>query len=153
MIQIRPATVHEVKDLQMLNNEVFVDNASYDEDLDLDWAMSEKGFRYFSTLVHDPSSLCLIAEDDSRKIGYLAIRPKEIEYRKSKYAEVQNMGVIPEYRSQGIGKKLLFKSIDWAHAQGYTKVFVCSYAQNKRAIDFYKLSGFSEIDVSLEKTI
>lgn len=153
MVQIRVARIDEVKYLQILNNEVFIDNASYDEDLDLDWAMSEKGFRYFTTLLQDPLSLGLIAEDGTRRIGYLAAGPKEIEYRRSTYAEIQNMGALPEYRSQGIGKMLLEECTRWAQTQGYAKIFVCSYAKNARAIDFYEHNGFSAIDISLEKTI
>ena len=153
MINVRLARRNEVTDLQKLNNEVFIDNTIYDDDLDPNWAMSNKGFTYFTSLLNDPQSLCLIVEDGEKKIGYLAAGPKEIDYRLGKYAEVQNMGVIPEYRSHGIGKQLLCRCFDWARNQGFSKVFVCSYAKNKRAIEFYRSSGFEEIDISLEKDL
>lgn len=153
MVRIRPAQKHEIADLQELNDEVFIDNASYDSDLDLTWAQGEKGRAYFKQLLQDPTCLCLIAEDQGRRIGYLAAGPKEVDYRKSRYFEIQNMGVIPEYRSQGIGKLLINTAFDWAKLQGFEKAFVCSYARNQRAIHFYKNHGFSEIDVSLECTL
>jgi ribosomal protein S18 acetylase RimI-like enzyme len=153
MIHIRRARTNETPDLQSLNNEVFIDNAKYDDDLDLDWANGAKGKKYFTDLLHDPGSFCLIAEDDEKKIGYLAAGPKEIDYRKRRYLEIQNMGVIPEYRSRGIGKLLLEECITWAKSQGFHKIFVSAYHENERAIDFYRKTGFTEIDVSLEKTI
>jgi hypothetical protein len=42
MIKIRPARKSEVRDLQELNNEVFVDNQQYDDDLDMDWLKSKR---------------------------------------------------------------------------------------------------------------
>ena len=48
MINIRKANKDEVKDLQSLNNEVFIDNNKYDNDLDMSWAKSEKGKIYFT---------------------------------------------------------------------------------------------------------
>lgn len=41
----------------------------------------------------------VIAEDANTKIGYLAGAPKEIDYRNSKYFEIENMGVVPEGQS------------------------------------------------------
>lgn len=153
MINIRLATKDEVADLQHLNNEVFIDNAKYDEDLDLSWATGEKGTQYFTQLLNDSSSLCLIAEDEGKRIGYLAAGPKEIDYRKSKYFEIQNMGVVPGYRSKGIGKLLMEKCFEWARVQGFQKAFVNAYIKNQEAAHFYKKNGFEEIDISLERNI
>ena len=151
MISIRHSTEDEVSDLQHLNKEVFVDNATYDTDLDLTWAEGERGKKYFSELLHDIECVCFIAEDEGKKIGYLAAGPKLIDYRNSRYIEIQNMGVIPEYQSRGVGKQLMEACLQWAKSQGYQKAFVNAYIKNQRAIDFYKRAGFSEIDISLEK--
>ena len=153
MVTIRHCTKEEAPELQKLNDEVFIGNAKYDTDLDLNWAKSEKGSKYFNELLNDNNALCLIAEDGDRKIGYLAAAPKEIDYRNSKYVEIQNMGVNPDYRSQGIGKRLMEQCFEWARSMGFQKVFVTSYIQNKGAVDFYKNNGFDEIDISLEKTL
>lgn len=153
MITIRFCENTEISDLQTLNNEVFVDNKKYDSDLDLNWALSEKGLRYFTELVNDKESLCLIVEDDGKRIGYLAAGPKYYDYRNSKYFEIQNMGVTPEYRSKGIGRQLMQKCLEWAKSRGYQKVFVSSYAKNEGALAFYKASGLKEIDIGLEVSL
>jgi len=105
-------------------------------------------------LVNDPNSICFVAENsDSKLVGYFAASDKSISYRKSKYLEVDNMGVMPEYRSQGIGKELMDECKRWAKEKGYQKLFVNSYYKNEKAIKFYKRCGFGEIDVSLELNI
>jgi len=153
-ITIRPANIDEVETLQKLNDEVFIDNAKYDEDLRMDWAHSEDGGKkYFTDLLSDNESICLFAEVEGKIIGYIAASHKEISYRNSKYIEIDNMGVVPEYRSVGIGKRLMEECIRIAKNRGFQKVFVNAYFQNTKAIDFYKRNGFSEIDVSLEKNI
>lgn len=151
---IRTAQPQEWAELQKLNNEVFVDNASYDPDLVLDWAYSEAGEAYFKELVTDETSLCYVAEDDTGAlVGYIAASPKPISYRKSKYLEIDNMGVIPSHRSLGIGKMLMDACKEWARKHGYQKLYVNSYAANQKAIHFYKKFGFEVIDISLEMII
>jgi ribosomal protein S18 acetylase RimI-like enzyme len=152
-MNIKFATVADIKLLQSLNNEVFMDNSKYDSDLKTDWAQSSAGYEYFNTLVTDKDSICLIATHQEQGIGYLVASAKPIPYRLSKYLEIENMGVVPEYRSQGIGKKLINQCLNIAKSRGYQKVYVNAYFQNKGAISFYKNNGFAEIDLSLEKTL
>jgi len=153
-ITIRHANIDEVETLQNLNDEVFIDNVKYDDDLRMDWAHSEDGGKkYFTDLLNDNESVCLFAEAEGKVIGYIAASPKEIGYRNSKYLEIDNMGVVPEYRSGGIGKQLMDECVRIAKERGFEKVYVNAYFQNTKAIEFYKRNGFSEIDVSLEKKI
>jgi len=93
--------------LQILNNEVFQDNLTYDPDLVADYALSEKGINYFKLVLKDKNSCCFIAEEDGKPVGYIVGNPKKYSYRKSRYFELDNMGVSPKYRSHGIGSKLI----------------------------------------------
>lgn len=153
MITIVQAQMDEWSLLQDLNNEVFIDNTTYDPDLVLDWAHSELGAKYFKELVHNHIGLCLLAKDDGKAVGYIAASPKHIDYRKSRYLEIENMGVTPAYRSKGIGRQLIQTCKDWAKAQGFQKLFVNTYIMNTKAFDFYKKNGFEVIDISLEQSI
>ena len=150
MINIRQARADEVEKLQFLDDEVFIHDVKFDPDLDMTWAKNEKGKVFFTNALNDPNSYCLIAEDTDKAVGYLVASSKEISYRKSKCAELQNMGVSPDYRSQGIGSMLIQKCLEWAKEQGYQKVYVNAYFGNIDAIKFYKKNGFSEIDLGLE---
>ncbi len=153
MIKIRIGTINDLLVLQDLNDEVFIDNAKYDIDLDLNWAKGDKGKKYFAELLSNKDAYKIIAEDEGKAIGYLAAAQKHIDYRNSKYLEIENMGVIPEYRSNGIGKLLIDECVTWAKENGYQKIFVNTYIANEKAISFYKKNGFDEIDISLEKVL
>lgn len=153
-ITIRKSSPNDVLILQNLNDEVFINNHKYDPDLRMDWAQSEDGGKkYFTDLLNNNDAICLIAEIEGKAVGYIAASPKEISYRNSKYIEIENMGVNPNYRSLGIGSQLMDQCLKSAEERGYQKVYVNAYSQNSMAIEFYKRKGFSEIDISLEKTI
>ncbi len=152
-MNIRQVRKGETRKLQKLNDEVFVDNHKYDPDLKLDWAQSKAGKDYFTNIIENPDAICLIAEKNNKPIGYIAAAPKEFDYRLSKYIEIENMGVSPNYRSKGIGSQLIKKCLDVAKKRGYQKVYLNSYFYNTKAVAFYEKSGFKKIDISLEKNI
>lgn len=153
MIQILKASTDDVQILQRLNNEVIVDNGKYDDDLIPDWALSERGRAYFTKELHNKDSICFIAQEDNNPVGYIMATPKHFSYRKSSCIEIANMGVVPLFRSKGVGKQLIDKVINDARSRGYKKIYVNSYFQNAKAITFYKRSGFYEIDLSLERSL
>ena len=153
MITLREAQEDDLQKLQYLDDEVFIDNQKYDNDLDMDWAKSERGRQYFSDLLKDPNSYCLLAQDNGKPIGYLVCLPKNVNYRKNKCVEIGNMGISPKYRSQGIGSMLIKKTLEWAKSEGYQKMYVSSYFDNQKAIMFYKKNGFLEIDLGLEQDL
>ena len=86
-------------------------------------------------------------------IGYIAAVPKFFSYRKSRYLEIENMGILPSFQRKGTGTMLINKCLDWAKNKGFQKVYVNSYFANQQAINFYKKSGFSEIDLSFERDV
>lgn len=92
----------------------------------------------------------MVVEEKGRLVGYLAATPRKFGSRKSKYIEIDNMGVSPDFRSKGVGSLLIAKLREWVKKNGYDRIYVNSYFKNLKAISFYKNSGFSEIDVSLE---
>jgi len=153
MIKVITLDLDKVKVLQNLNDEVFVDNHKYDSDLKMDWAQSETGKKYFTDVLNNPEAICLIAEEDDKLVGYLVATPKDINYRLSKYIEIENMGVSPNFRSKGIGAQLVNKCLELAKKNGYQKVYVNAYFENTKAIAFYERCGLKKIDISLEKDI
>ncbi|MCL4375123.1 GNAT family N-acetyltransferase [Patescibacteria group bacterium] len=150
MILISQPSPEDVHILQHLNHEVFLDNQKYDDDLVMGWALSKAGERYFSRLLSGKGNVCFIAYDGQIPVGYIACSPKKVSYRKSRYLEIDNMGVVPAYRSKGIGTKLVSRVKQWAKQHHYQKLFVNSYFHNSKAIAFYRRNGFAEIDLGLE---
>jgi len=152
-IQIKSPTLTDWQVIQKLNNEVFQADKDHDEDLKLDWPFSEKGIAYYKKLAEGSYGKCFIAYLDDEPVGYVALAIKKFGYRTGKYVEVENIGVSPKFRGQGIGKKLMEKAGEWAKGQRATKLYVSAYSQNTKAISFYKTNGFETVGVELEKEI
>lgn len=152
-ISVRIAEKKDWKIVQRLNAEVFEDNAIYDDDLDLDFPYSKEGEEYYQLVVSAPDHVCFLAEIKGEVVGYLVAEEQKIDYRKSRYVELANMGVSPQFRSQGIGEQLIQALLDWAKAHKYDRVFVSSYAANARGITFYQKNGFREMGVELEQRV
>lgn len=54
------------------------------------------------------------------------------------------MGVLPSFRGQGIGRRLLLACIDKAGAKGITRIQLEVRADNERAIRLYRSVGFAQ---------
>ncbi|MCD4811009.1 GNAT family N-acetyltransferase [bacterium] len=149
-MNIQETNLNDWKVLQSLNNEVFIHDKEFDKDLDLEWPFSEVGVKYYKELADGSYGKSFIAEVDGEAVGYIALGFKDFGYRKGKFVELENMGVLPQYRSQGIGHILVEKAKEWSKTEGATKMYVTAYWQNSGAIGFYKKEGFEEIDLGLE---
>lgn len=153
MIKIRKAEGGDWKTIQKLNNQVFLADKDHDDDLDMNWPFSKKGIKYYKELTSGKYGHCLIAFSGKEAVGYVALATKDFGYRKSKYFEIENIGVDPKYRSQGIGTKLIKAAIELAKIKRVTKLWVSAYWKNKKAINFYKKNNFYETGIELDKDI
>lgn len=152
-MQIRKVRPDEWEQLRDLNVAVMEKNPEYDEDLIVDFAHTPRGERFFQEAIEREDGVCLVAEIDGRFIGYVSGGHKDIPYRKSKYFEIGNFGVLAEVKGKGVAKKLLDTITAWAKDQGYQKIYIECYAKNQEALSFYRKHGYGEIDVSLEREI
>lgn len=152
-IIIRTAKPDDWKAIQELNHQVFVNDKDNDSDMDLNWPYSDRGIKYYHDLADGLYGHCLIAEIENKPVGYVALSHKSFDYRKSKYVEVENIGVDTRYRSKGIGKQLMEASADWAKQQGADRLYVEAFWGNDRAIKYYKNNGFVEMGLELEKKL
>lgn len=152
-VEIRIAKAGDWKVIQKLNNQVFESDAKNDDDLNLNWPSSKKGISYYRKLANGKYGKCYIAYLGKIPVGYVALAVKDFGYRKSKYVEIENIGVDPKCRSQGISRMLIDATVKWAKEQKATKLYVSAYWNNKRGIDFYKRNGFYETGVELDRKI
>lgn len=134
-----------------LNDQSFVDNPTFDSDLDKTWAHNRFGTAYFQSCVSSDERICFVALDNNTPIGYIAGSPHPIEHRLSRYFELENLGVIPGYRKKGVGKLLIEELSTQAKKLGYQKLYLSCYAKNDLALAFYHHLGFEPIDLCLEK--
>jgi len=55
---------------------------------------------------------------------------------------IQNLGVVPQYRGQGLGAALLLKALDGFIRSGLGRAFLEVTAQNDAAVRLYRRHGF-----------
>lgn len=154
-IIIRKAKEEELKIIQDLNAALFKEDAGpRDPFVNLNWPYEEFGTNYFKDHLVNPNKIVLVAQIDGEITGYLAGTTGEMEsWRSIKRGEVQDMYVRPEYRSLGIGNKLMKEFFDWCKEKGDKKVVVHTYDSNERGINFYKKCGFKPYSRALESDL
>ena len=81
-------------------------------------------------------STYVIAEIDEKQIGFAG------DWCVAEEAQIMRVGVIPEYRQNGIGKKLVVALMNDALNKGCDTVTLEVKSQNKAAITLYERCGF-----------
>lgn len=96
----------------------------------------QRTFRY--ELTDNPASRCWVAELDGRVVGMLVgwLIVDEIH--------IATIAIHPDYRKQGIGKKLLFLSLQSAREEGAVSSFLEVREGNTAALEMYRKFGYVE---------
>ena len=153
-IEIKVAAISNLKDIQELNHQLCIKEVKeFDQTINENYPIQKDGEEYFKERIEN--GYALVADVDNKIVGYLIGGISEAsDYRNiSKIAEAENMYVLEEYRSFGIGGKLFQEFIDWCKAKGIERMKVVVSSKNTKAIDFYKKEGFEDYDITLEKTL
>lgn len=74
-------------------------------------------------------------------IGTVALKRHEDDT-----AELKALYLAKEFRSKGLGTRMLNKAVDYARESGYKRIVLDSMSQYTAAISLYKKSGFRQID-------
>lgn len=153
-VKIRKAKLSDLKDIQNLNKILCEkENKEFDKSVNKNYPVTREGRKYFEERIK--KDFVLVALVDKKIIGYIIGAISEIEdYRNiSKLAEAENMLVLKDYRSKGIGKKLFDEFIRWSKTKKAERVRAVASAKNSKAIEFYRREGFKDHDLVLEKEI
>ena len=89
-----------------------------------------------------PTRHFVVALDNEQNIiGYAGVfAPGAAE------ADVLTVGVVPNYRGQGIARQLMALLTDWAHNQGSTAMMLEVKVDNVEAIGLYESLGYSKLN-------
>jgi putative acetyltransferase len=60
--------------------------------------------------------------------------------------ELVKMYLFPEARGKGIGKHLISRCIEFAREEGYSKIYIETMPELKKAMSVYEKMGFRYID-------
>lgn len=82
----------------------------------------------------------LFALDGSRVVGWCDIQSLRAEGMR--HAGVVGMGLLPEYRGRGLGRRLLDGCVARAREQGLSRIQLGVWASNAAAVRLYERSGF-----------
>jgi ribosomal protein S18 acetylase RimI-like enzyme len=98
--------------------------------------------------IDSPRSLALVAEANGALVGVLCAY---LDIRSVRYGQrcwVEDLAVHPEWRSQGIGERLLAAARDWAREQGATHIELDTGVAREDAQRFYERQGESNKGIS-----
>jgi len=135
MITFRKATIKDKEQVAYLVTLLH-------EDLSLDEALNE--YDYFL----ERGVFFVVCVDD-KIIAFVhgAIRTEYIEgseqYKNPKVGYIESLFVLPQYRKQGIAKRLCTMLEKWAKNQGANEFASDAYADNKESIAFHESIGLT----------
>ena len=113
-------------------------------------ANAEKTLRRFLADLSANSYSCLfVAEKDGGMIGFLSgeLREGSPAFKPKTWVAVEDVYVIPDHRSTGVGRALFEECQKWARRKGADGVSLQAAAGNARARKFYEELGFREVSV------
>ena len=153
-MKIRKAEMKDLESIRKLNQELFMnENKNFDNTIDVDWSLGNEHKKDYINAIKN--NFCFVALDGKKIVGYVVgyVRKSETYRNIGKLAELDNMSILEEYRSKGIGSKLVEEFKKWAKSQNVDRLRVTASAGNIGAIKFYKKEGFEDYDLTFEQEI
>jgi len=95
---------------------------------------------------------CMGAYDKEQLIGICGVWVLNKLYV-GKHVELDNVFVLPEYRSSGVGKLMLDSVFEYALEIGCEASEINCYIQNDRGIQFWNNQGYKAIGYHMQKVL
>lgn len=152
-INIRKATLQDLKSIQILNDNLFdLEFNNFDDTIKRDWALEKEGKEYFEYMINN--EIVFVAQIEETIVGYLSGSIcEQISYIKETFAELDNMCIDDEYRRFGIGTLLINEFKKYCKEKNIENIKVTASAKNNRAIQFYLKNGFEDFNITLRYKI
>jgi ribosomal protein S18 acetylase RimI-like enzyme len=110
-------------------------------DTDLAFQNIEDELKNFPQKYEPPEGEFIIAKDSDAVIGCVAIKKLE-----NRICEMKRLFVKDEYKSMGIGKKLVERIIEESKIKNYKKMRLDTLQTMEAALNLYYKNGFYEIE-------
>ena len=102
----------------------------------------------------DGNTQTLIAwSNDGRRLGYVHMRPGKDGVTDEPCGYVSLLAVDKDAEGSGVATCLMAAAEDWARLRGYRFLCLDVFADNRRAIDFYKRGGFESETIRMVKPL
>lgn len=93
-----------------------------------------------------------VARDGDKVVGWCDVIPQK-NRSTTHHVGTLGIGIIPEYRHKGVGRKLLQAAIEKAQAQGLTRIELTVRHDNLNAIALYEKMGFAHEGVKKKASL
>jgi len=106
-------------------------------------------------LLTSKNTLLLVAETKERIIGsgYAQIRSSKQSLIHETHSYIGFMYVAPEYRGQGVNKRILERLVQWSTNQGISDFYLDVYSENQTAIRAYQKAGFVQSMIEMKLNV
>jgi GNAT superfamily N-acetyltransferase len=146
-MDIRRAVPDDVESVLSLINEL-------SEELGGESIPPEIASQTFSRLVSDQDTgFILVVEEESTIVGVCTVSFQDAIRSRGRYAIIQETYVVPEFRSLGLGGKLVYEAISQAQSSSCSMVEVGTPAGGARQEAFYGRLGFQPVGLRLRKPL
>ncbi len=88
----------------------------------------------------------LVALDKEEVVGWCDVRRGR--WSAHAHCGTLGMGLLPDYRGKGLGRRLMEAALAAAHDEGFVRVELTAHADNLRAIALYEKLGFQREGVT-----
>lgn len=101
----------------------------------------------------EASVVAMIAYSDGNPVGVMVLNECAAIYAGGRFAEISELYVLPDMRSQGVAPHLLEAAVTEAALRGWKRIEVGAPHQPdwKRTLSFYLRNGFEEVGPRLRR--
>jgi GNAT superfamily N-acetyltransferase len=88
------------------------------------------------------ASTVIACAEDGRKLGYIHLRPGKDGVSDEPCGYVSLIATTKDAEGSGVATRLMTAAEEWARGRGYRLLGLDVFADNRRAVDFYRRGGF-----------
>lgn len=148
-MKIVKVTTDDIKELQTISFRTFDDTFREMNHPDNLKDYLNKAFTYdkLQRELEHPNSYFYFLYDNDEVVGYLKLNvgSAQTEDIASDSLEIERLYILKNYQNYGYGKKLMNFAINFAVDENKKSVWLGVWEKNKKAIEFYKHSGFKKV--------
>ena len=148
---IRKATMNDIETLRAMYLELEQDAVKYQPE---HFVIGYRDNDFFEKIFNSQNQDILVAETDSKVVGFshvMILKQKNVARLKPQaLVYIQDLNVIAEMRSLGIGSLLMKASKEYGIANGAEFIRTQVFPQNVSGMKFYAQNGFIEMMRTIE---
>lgn len=153
---IRLANENDVDVIYNLNTELFKVMSEIEETIYNPYGMPKE---VILSVINSEKADYILYIEDEKVIGYVLVEKASTpsdrihSFKENKYALIDEIVVLPEYRMKGYGKILMGEATKWAKSKKLTSIELHVLSRNYNAIAFYENEGFEEYQKRMRKEV